>query len=191
MKQYFIHTAVIALFSLSAIFTSGCKKEDNPADAPPALEHAPPTTIVVTLTNAATGEITTATARDTTVVKGKPAVEGTLALKAGAVYTGKITLYDESKTPAENVTGEIEEEKDGHIFVFTVKNGIPAGRIVIGDLDKDSKGSNVGLTFKITVASGAAASGMLNVVLHHHDSGNKNDNLFDIDVDQNLPLTIQ
>ncbi len=184
----------IAAFSLASLVFASCS--DDPTAPPVDNEHAPPTTITVELValDAAgnpTTQKTTATVRDTTVVKGKARVEGLLQLDAGVQYRGSITLYDESKSPAENVTSEIVQEKDGHIFLFAPGGGLDTSRILITDKDKDSKGFDVGLTFLLQATAGPSATGTINVQLRHYDSGNKNDTVYDTDINSNVPVQIR
>ena len=179
-----------------SVFILNSCSGDDPTAPPVNNEHAPPTTMTVELVKLdasgnSTSVKTSATVRDTSVVKGKARVEGTLLLDAGAVYKGSITLFDESKSMPENVTSEIENEKDGHIFLFTATSGIDNTRLSVSDKDKDSKGSDVGLTFKVNVATGPAATGFLNVVLRHYDGGNKNDTAFDTDINSDFPVQIR
>lgn len=185
----------IAAFALASFVFASCSSDD-PTAPPVDNEHAPPTTITVELVklDAAgnpTTEKTTATVRDTTVVKGKPRVEGLLQLDAGAKYRGSISLFDESKSPAENVTHEIVQEKDGHIFLFAPGGGLDASRIVITDKDKDSQGFDVGLSFMLQATAGPSVNGTINVQLRHYDSGNKNDTVYDTDINSNIPAQIR
>lgn len=187
-------TTLAAIACVSFFFAS-CSSDD-PTAPPVDNEHAPPTTITVELVKLDAGgnptsEKTSATVRDTSVVKGKPRVEGLLLIDAGAVYRGSITLFDESKSTAENVTDDIVQEKDGHIFLFTPGGGLDASRIQISDKDKDSKGFDVGLSFRLQATAGQAVTGTINVQLRHYDSGNKNDTVFDTDINSELPVQIR
>jgi hypothetical protein len=87
----------------------------------------------------------------------------TIMLDTSVSYTGRIELLDESKSPAKDVTKEIEKEKDEHLFVY--KPAVNKFFSVIR-LDKDSKNREVGLQFKIDVKN-LPGDTVLNVVLRH------------------------
>ena len=184
----------LAALALASFFFASCSSD--PTAPPVDNEHAPPTTMSIELVKLdasgnPTAEKTSATVRDTSVVKGKPRVEGLLLLDAGARYRGSITLFDESKSTVENVTDEIVQEKDGHIFLFAPGSGLDATRILITGKDKDSKGFDVGLSFLLEATAGAPATGLLNVQLRHYDSGNKNDTVYDTDINSSVPVQIR
>jgi hypothetical protein len=181
------------IFVLAVLTACG---EGDPVQPPVLNEHPPATTIVLTLarldsSGSATTDSTSVTVRDTTVVKGKPAIVGTLSVQGGARYRAVLTLLDESGSSVKNVTGDISAEKEGHLFLITPVGGIDASRIQIGGKDKDANGADVGLTFQVNVSAGAAAMGMLNVVLRHYDSNNKQDTVYDTDIDMDVPIEIR
>lgn len=173
-------------------FFSGCSDESNPANPPVETEHPPPTTVTLQLTRLDAGgnpttDVTSVTVRDTTQTPIKIPVEGILQLHAGVSYRGVLTLRDESKTPAEDVTSDIIAEKDAHVFIFTPDVGLTTV-LSVGELDKDNNGFDFGLNFKVTTMS--VGTGNINVVLRHYDSGNKNDNEYDTDIDRDFPAVI-
>jgi hypothetical protein len=177
------------------VLLAGCS-EGDPAVSPVVNEHPPATTVVLTLVRLdASGVVTTdstsVTVRDTTVVKRKPAVVGTLLVQGGMRYHAAFTLLDESGNSVENVTNDIIAEKNGHLFLITPVGGIDTSRIRISGKDKDDNGSDVGLTFFVLIPSGSASTGKLNVVLRHYDSNNKKDLVFDTDIDMDLPIEIR
>jgi hypothetical protein len=172
----------------------GCKDND-PSEPPVTNEHPPATTVTVYLvkydkSGNLTPDTTKATVRDTSVIKGKPANDGILALSSGYTYKGFLVLMDESATPVENMTEAIIKEKDGHIFIYSVKGNIN-GRITINELDKDNNGKDFGLNFKLTVSGSGSASGNIHILLRHYDSLNKSDQVFDTDMDSDFPAKIE
>lgn len=91
-------------------------------------------------------------------------------LKPNTTYTGSIALWNESVSPAENVTAEIEEEADEHQFFYQAVDGLDIAEHNYADTESDyiTDASNeypVGLKFTIT--TGAASDGDLRVVLRH------------------------
>lgn len=98
--------------------------------------------------------------------------EGTASapLKPNTTYTGSITLWNESVSPVENVTDEIENEADEHQFFYQAVNGLDITNIGYADAESDYIADGpedlpVGLEFTIT--TGAVGHGDLRVVLRH------------------------
>jgi len=79
-------------------------------------------------------------------------------------YEGVITLLNESETPTENVTEEIEEEDEEHQLFF--QTTIPG--INVEYTDEDADGNPIGLTSTLTTS--AAGSGTLSITLRHEPS---------------------
>lgn len=189
MKKFFgVKSLLIAVMIAAGI--NGCKDEDNPAVPPAHDEHAPPTTMIVVLKETGKTDSTKSLVRDTSVVKGKSMVEDTLRVESGKTYTGYIMLWNESVTPVEDATHEIEEEKDEHLFVFTASGGAN-GRLTVSNLNKDSKGEDFGLTFSASVSGSGAATGGLRIQLRHYGISPKTGTTYDTDIDQTFPVLIQ
>jgi len=83
-------------------------------------------------------------------------------LTTGKTYEAVLTLKNESATPAEDVTAEIEEEKNDHLFCFSVTGT----DITIGYNDEDSNGNPVGLSTTWT-AGNAGSAGEVKITLRH------------------------
>ncbi len=185
----------IALLVCSLAILAGCSK--NPTGTPVENEHPPATTVILMMIRVDVDgkalDTTNCTVRDTSVIKGKPALEGNLDLMSGSTYLGRFVTLDESQTPAKDVTSTIIDEKDGHIFKFAVKeNGNPSTVVVISNLDKDSKGLDFGLNFTaITSDITKPSDGVIHVILEHHDDGNKAGAQFDTDLDRDFPFSVR
>jgi hypothetical protein len=179
---------VAAAFSLIAVI--GCK-EDNPAEPEPENPQELITKVTLTLTPAG-GAAVTVTFSDPDGDGGNAPTIGTLTLKAGTTYNGTIELLDETKSPADTITTEIEEESDVHQFFYTPEGGI-VGRVTVVITDKDANNLPVGLEYTVTVTAGAAANGTLNVVLSHYDASPKDgitpSDESDIDIDFPVNIT--
>lgn len=180
----------ITLLIAAITIVSGCKNEST---APPTDEHGAPTTLIVVAkrldaSGSETSDSVVVTLRDTTVVKNKPAIEGQLKLAEQTTYNISLQLWNESATPAVNITKEIEDERDFHQFVITPKGNL-IGNMTTDNFDKDSKGKDVGLKFRL--ATKQSASGTFNVVLRHYDNGDKSSALFDTDIDRDVPVTVE
>ncbi|MGN6435260.1 MAG: hypothetical protein ACTHMM_01955 [Agriterribacter sp.] len=96
-----------------------------------------------------------------------PAIDE-IKLAPNKVYNVQLSLWDKTKTPAENITEEVQEESDDHRFYF-----IPAAtsNITIGGLNNDKNGVPLGVTSQWTTTD--AASGSVNIVLRHYPEGGK------------------
>ena len=68
---------------------------------------------------------------------------------------------NETETPAENITLEVEEEGDEHQFFYTFSNSIAT----VAYTDQDKNGRPIGITFNVTTTS--AGIGNLTVTLRH------------------------
>ena len=91
---------------------------------------------------------------------GTTTVSGPFA--ANTTYTGAITLLNETETPAENVTLEIQEEDDEHQFFFEISSGV---NLTVAYSDTDDDNNPVGLVTEVT--AGDASTGTMKVTLRH------------------------
>jgi hypothetical protein len=167
-KKKFLQPGLI-LF-LAAGLLSSCQDEN--AEEAPVNESELITTVTLTLQEVGTGNTVRATFSDPDGEGGMaPTKFDEVVLKPNAVYNTTITLLDESKTPAEDITKEIEEEAEDHQFFYTPTAGL---NVTVAYADKDSKAIPIGLKTKIT--TGAASTGKLKVTLKHQ-AGTKNNNI--------------
>ena len=146
-----IFTSLLAVMSCS----------DDPDDPVIENEEEVITTLTYTLTPAEGGSAVVLNYRDLDGDgPGEPTItNGTLS--AETIYTGSITILNETESPAENVTEEIEEEDKDHQFFFeTTVTGL-----TVEYTDFDGDGNPVGLSNIVT--TGSAGSGNLTVTLKH------------------------
>jgi len=66
------------------------------------------------------------------------------SLDANTVYSGSLSLLNESETPAEDITVEIFDEADEHQFFFTSN-----GNSSFSYSDQDNNGYPLGLSFEL------------------------------------------
>jgi len=136
----------------------GCKKDA----APEPEENELITTVTLTLTERGTTNVRTVTWRDADGEGGTAPTVGKLSLVPNKTYDLTVQMLDESKSPATDITEEIEEEAAEHLLVYTPT---PANLLTVTITDKDSRNLPVGL--KATATTGAAGTGKLQVVLRH------------------------
>ncbi|MEM1056240.1 MAG: hypothetical protein AAGI52_11990 [Bacteroidota bacterium] len=118
-----------------------------------------------------------------------------VTLTPGATYTGSVELRDTIN--GEDITEEIEEEAEEHLFSYSVSPST-AGAVTITDTESDyvmgdENGGDflVGLDFQFTVAGGASGNGTLNAILYHFDDEPKTGSAVtsdEIDIDIDFPV---
>ena len=86
-----------------------------------------------------------------------------IVLNKGVTYSVSIGVYDDTKSPIMDITEEIAEESDVHLFVYKTT---PAALLTTTILDKDKNGLPVGLSASVLTQS-TAGTGKLNLLLKH------------------------
>lgn len=152
-------TKFALLLFVSALLFAGCRKKDSG----PENEGELITTINLKFTPAAGGATQTFTFRDVDGEGGAaPTSFDEIRLATATAYRLQIELLDESKTPAEDISKEVEEEGDEHQFYFVPGGGIA---LTINNLDTDANGLSLGLNSTWTTTT--AGTGTVLVVLKH------------------------
>lgn len=148
----------VTLMLLASVFLfPSCKKD---ADKPNEEELI--TTLTMTWTPVGGGVPVVFSFRDLDGDGGNAPVITTAPLAAGTEYDVDITLLDETKSPADNITEEVAEESAEHQFFFQVTEGLG---LTFAYLDTDTNGAPLGL--RTRMITGAAATGTLRVILRH------------------------
>ncbi|QBA63440.1 type 1 periplasmic binding fold superfamily protein [Muriicola soli] len=152
---------ILTLLMLGGTLLTSCS-DDDPAPEP-INEEEIITTLTVTLTPDGGGTTVTLQSQD---LDGDgpnaPVVTVSGDLVAGTTYNGGIVVLNETETPAENITEEVEEEDDEHQFFYTVGGGLD---VTTEYANFDGNGNPLGTEF--TLISGAASSGTLAFTLRH------------------------
>lgn len=184
IKQNSIKT-IIALSFLVVGFVSCSNDDDNPE---PIDEEEVITTMNVTLT--ATGSPILLQSQD---LDGDgpnaPVITVSGSLNANTTYNGSIELLNETETPAEDITEEVEEEDEEHQFFFSTSGAVTG--VDYDDVDGD--GNPVGLSFTLT--TGDAGNGTLQITLRHEPKKPNDGTLADAggetDIAQSFSLVVQ
>lgn len=151
---------IIGLLTFTFLTFYSCKDEETP---PVENEEELITTVNLKFTDVAAGAEFVFTFRDTDGPGGNaPEQFDTIQLGAMSEYVLEIELLNESESPAEDITEEVEEEGADHQFFFTPE---PASLLSITYDDADTNGDPIGLLN--TVMTNAADTGTLKVVLKH------------------------
>ncbi|MGY8976762.1 MAG: hypothetical protein ACKVLJ_01235 [Cytophagales bacterium] len=160
MKNFFqVKPLVLSSIFISLITIVSCS--DDPEDPIVENEEEVITTLTYTLTPSEGGSAVVLTYQD---LDGDGAGEPTITngtLSASTVYSGVLTLLNETEDPAESITEEIDEEDDEHQFFFS--STITDLQVAYADTDGD--GNPVGLATTLTTS--AAGLGTLTITLRH------------------------
>ncbi|MBP6386447.1 MAG: hypothetical protein KA313_03900 [Pseudarcicella sp.] len=121
--------------------------------------------------------------KDTDGTGPKVEKKDTIRLDSAKTYNLKVVLMDETKSPAVDVTKEIEREKEIH---FTQISPSTTGFIKVSPLDLDANGFPVGLNNSFEVLK--KGNTKLSIVLYHQlgSKDNAENNGADIAVDFDL-----
>jgi len=150
-----LNTTKIFFLAITAITISSCSNDDNIVNEEELI-----TTVTSTLTGG--GQIVTLTSRDLDGDGPNPpvvTVSGNLA--ANTNYTGTVTFLNETVSPADNITVEVEEEGDDHQIFYQAPSNI--GTFTYSDAD--ANGKPIGLQF--TLLTGNTGSGNITITLRH------------------------
>ena len=141
----------------SVLFLNSCKNDDDiDIDVEELI-----TTVTYTLTPTS-GDVVTLSFSDIDGDGGNDPIITGGTLQANMNYTGALDLKNESETPAESITEEIEEEDLDHQFFFSTDGGLD---LTVTYNDEDSQGNPLGLATNLV--TGVASTGTLKVILRH------------------------
>ena len=175
------------ILAVTGLFFTACSDDDDTPD--PVNEEEVITTMTITLD----GGGTTITLRTRDLDGDGPdapvvTVSGNLA--ASTTYEGSIEVLNETESPAEDITEEVEEEDDEHQFFYIVGGGLDA-TTEYGNFDGD--GNPLGTEFTLT--TGAASTGTLAITLRHEpkkpNDGTLGDAGGETDITETFNLTIE
>ncbi|MEQ8361708.1 MAG: hypothetical protein RH948_02505 [Cyclobacteriaceae bacterium] len=188
---------IMGLIALLGVFTMvSCDDDDDPVkeDVPELITKA---TLTFTPAGGGTPVTSSATDPDGEGVQDIE-VDGPINLTAGTTYTLTVSLINELADPTDeeyNITEEVEEEGDEHMFFYAWTNDVfsdPSGNGNIDNRaddvnyeDEDDNGQPLGLTTSWT--AGSASTGTFRVVLKHQpdlktDTSDANTGESDLDV---------
>ncbi|MFT4023000.1 MAG: hypothetical protein QM664_04340 [Flavihumibacter sp.] len=142
------------------LLLAGCKKDK---EEPEVNEEEVITTLQVELTPVTGGTTLSYAYRDADGPGGNAPVQDEIKLAPNTAYNVALKVLNESASPAEDITLEIEEEATAHRFYFTPSSG---SNISVASLNTDDDGIPVGLSSVWT--TGEAASGTINITLRHY-----------------------
>lgn len=183
MKTKITFSALMFL-SVSLLMTA-CKKDDVKPDD--SNEEELITTVQLKIKESGTNTINTFSWKDVDGDGGNvPVVQG-ITLSASKSYEVELDFFDESKTPAENITDEIKTEADDHEIFFQLSNAL----VSITRTDKDTKNLPIGLKADL-VTSGSGAATLTIILKHKPGTKAAGDNAAkgETDIEVNFPLIV-
>ncbi|MEK9613323.1 MAG: type 1 periplasmic binding fold superfamily protein [Flavobacteriaceae bacterium] len=157
------HFLTVFFLSTSLIFTS-CSGDDDDDVLPEEVnDEEVITTLTVTLSPSGGGTAITMQSQDLDGDGPNPpvvSVSGNLA--SGTTYSGSIVLLNETESPAEDITEEVEEESDEHQFFYVAAGGLD---VTVEATNSDSSGNPLGTKFSLV--AGSQSNGTLTFTLRH------------------------
>ncbi len=168
MKARLLSTFFLASLLSGSLFFS-CKPD--PVTPPePGNEEEVITTLKLSFRDSADASNTsTAVFKDVDGEGGQPPVVDTIRLDANKTYYAQVTLLDETKNPAADITEEIEEEANDHQLFYNISQG----NIVVSYEDRDTNNPPLPLGLKTKWRTGNSGNGSIQIILKHQ-AGTKN-----------------
>lgn len=160
-KSKLVITGIIAFVLLATIQSCKPTCEKNPDDPECADPQEVITTLKVLVTDSASGVLVNTFRFKDADANGTPEVFDTIRLNANKTYNVAVQVWDDSKTPAENITEEVEEEKNDHAFFYTISNL----NLAVTKTDVDDNNLPIGLQSRWV--TGSAGSGLVTIKLKH------------------------
>jgi hypothetical protein len=204
MKNNIIFNIItLAIIGVLVVFLSGCKSDDpKKEDTPELITKA---TLTFTPVGGGSPIIVYATDPDGEGVQDI-AVDEPINLAKATTYTLTIALINELAAPTDpayDITAEVEEEGDEHMFFYSWTNNVfsnPAGNGNIDNRadavnynDSDSNGLPLGLSTNWT-STANTASGAFRVVLKHQPdlkSATSTSSVGETDLDIEFVINVQ
>ncbi len=161
MKKQTIY--ILSAFVMITLIFAACKKDN----APVPDEQELITTVKLAVSNGTGFSKVFVYKVENGFTSGTPGTIqiDTVALPAGQTYNAEITVWNEKADPVEDITQEILEKDQEHLFLFLSEPATGAGSLIVSDGSKDRDGKPFNQTFKISAA--AAGAGKFTIYLMH------------------------
>lgn len=166
MKKNLVQVSLAALL-MSTVF-AGCKKEKGETNEEEVI-----TTMIIRLTQSGSSTPIVYEFSDPDGPGGATPVTDDIDLSPNTTYTASVQLLNETATPVEDITLEVEEESHAHRFYYQ-----PTGAsLAVSGLNNDTNGVPLGTTS--TWTTGAAGTGQVKVTLRHYPADPPNKSVDD------------
>ncbi len=158
----------ILAIALLTLFTVSCSKKDDDSPVPvstttpPAHEEELITSLIISFVDTAGVQPNVQYAfRDPDGDGGNaPTQQDTIRLVANTYYNATVQILNEAENPAEDITLEVQQEDDEHLFCYDITNT----NVAVTRTDSDGT-YEVGITSRWS--TGAVANGTTKVSLKH------------------------
>lgn len=170
MKTILYSKVLIAILPILMLLIA-CKKDEQVVD-PPLPENELITTISLRLISSDNTDTVNAIWRDLTPNDTNPPDTSLaqLNLKDSTLYRAEISFLDETKSPAEDITAEVQSRANYHRIFYFPSSSLGANlNISITDVDTNSPPLALGLNSNFQTIQ--SSSGDLRVVLKHQPDG--------------------
>jgi hypothetical protein len=156
---------MLPVAALMVTLMTSCKKESQPAEE---NDNELITTVQLDFSNRATSETSTFIWEDADGPGGELPYIDTIMLAANSTYDVKVSFWNKSVTPAEDITNEVKAESENHRVYYEPS---ASSGITVGELDNDTGGIPLGVSSRwSTTGSG---TGTILIVLRHYANGGK------------------
>lgn len=160
-KDFFlnvIHKVVLPVLAISTCLVTGCSDDPEATNEEEVI-----TTVIVTLKPTG-GETVTLTWDDTNqdAIVDESEITASDNLVPGISYAATIQLLNKNADPDVDITEEVQDEAEDHIFCFTVTT---VG-ISITNLSKDKNELPLGIT-SVWTTTAATTAGTVTITLRH------------------------
>ena len=177
----------LSLFAFAGLVLTSCS-DDDPE---PVNEEEVITTMTITLVPQGGGTTVQLQSRDLDGDGPEPPVITVSGnFNARTVYDGRIVLLNETETPPDNITLEVEEEADEHQFFYTIGASLSASTEYT---NLDGNGNPLGTQF--TFSAGDESTGDITFTLRHDlkkpNDGSLADAGGETDIAQTFPVGIE
>jgi len=164
MKNILFTISTITALSLAA---ASCSKDDTPE--PVEQELITTVQMIATPTGGGTAQTFNYKVQNGfgSTAPGTVQID-TVTLQAGASYNVELRVLNESESPAEDVTTEVVEERDEHLFFLEAS---PTGLVTVTDGSIDGQNRPFNQTFRL--APGTAGSGTFTITLLHEPTNKR------------------
>lgn len=110
-------------------------------------------------------------------------------LEADTIYLGTVLFLNETVSPIENITEEVQDEADEHQVLYTIGSSLSAS---ITPTDFDSNSNPLGTSIRLSITS--PSEGLLTITLRHEPKKPNDGTLLDAggetDVQVSFPVVI-
>ena len=155
--------ALAALALLGSLSLTACDSGEPDDDGAGEEELITQVTVSLTPTSGGAAQTIRLDYDEEGVLTGTTPSQATLT--PGTTYTGSVEFRDTIND--EDITEEIEDEDDAHRIAYSLT---PASVGTVTVTDQDENGYEVGLDFRLAVASSASGTARMRAALYHFDA---------------------